>query len=76
MEDVLDLYEEPYDPKQPVICLDERPCQLLGELNPSNSFGTLKSVLGALLGIMLTCLSFWLMRFIPKPQKSGWFRTI
>jgi hypothetical protein len=32
MEDVLDLYEEPYDPKQPVICLDERPCQLLGEV--------------------------------------------
>jgi hypothetical protein len=29
MEDVLDLYEEPYDPKRPVICFDERPCQLL-----------------------------------------------
>ena len=29
MEDVLDLYEEPYDPKRPVVCFDERSCQLL-----------------------------------------------
>ena len=26
MEDVLDLYEQPYDPKHPVICFDERLC--------------------------------------------------
>ena len=32
MEAVLDLYEEPYDPKRPVICFDERPCQLLAEV--------------------------------------------
>jgi hypothetical protein len=32
MEEVLDLYEEPYDPKRPVICFDERPCQLLAEV--------------------------------------------
>ena len=32
MEDVLDLYEEPYDPKKPVICVDERPCQLIGDV--------------------------------------------
>jgi len=31
MEDVLDLYELPYDPKHPVICFDERPCQLIGD---------------------------------------------
>lgn len=31
MEDLLDLYEQPYDPQQPVICVDERPCQLLGD---------------------------------------------
>jgi hypothetical protein len=31
MYDVLDLYEEPYDPKRPVINLDEKPKQLLGE---------------------------------------------
>jgi hypothetical protein len=31
MEDVLDLYEQPYDPKHPVICFDERPCQLIGD---------------------------------------------
>ena len=32
MEDILDLYEEPYDPKQPVIGVDERPCQLIGDV--------------------------------------------
>jgi hypothetical protein len=32
MEEVLDLYEEPYDPKRPVLCFDERPCQLLADL--------------------------------------------
>ena len=32
MEGVLDLYEEPYDPKRPVVCFDERPCQLIGEV--------------------------------------------
>ena len=32
MEEVLDLYEEPYDPLRPVVCFDERPCQLIGEV--------------------------------------------
>ncbi len=32
MEEVLDLYEEPYDEKRPVVCFDERPCQLLAEV--------------------------------------------
>jgi len=32
MEDVLDLYAEPLDPKRPQVCFDERPCQLLGEV--------------------------------------------
>jgi hypothetical protein len=31
MEDVLDLYAQPFDPKQPVVCFDERPCFLIGE---------------------------------------------
>ena len=30
MEDVLDLYEEPDDPKRPRVCFDERPFQMLG----------------------------------------------
>ena len=30
-EDVLDVYERPYDPDYPVICMDEKPYQLLGE---------------------------------------------
>lgn len=32
MENVLDLYEHPYDPNRPVVCFDERPCQLLGDV--------------------------------------------
>jgi transposase len=32
MEDVLDLYAEPADPKRPVICFDETPIQLIGEV--------------------------------------------
>jgi len=32
MEDVLDIYEMPYDPDLPVICMDEKPYQLLGEV--------------------------------------------
>lgn len=31
MEDVLELYAEPYKPWQPVICFDERPYQLLAD---------------------------------------------
>ena len=32
MEKVLDIYEQPYNPLRPVICFDERPCQLLGDV--------------------------------------------
>jgi transposase len=32
MEDLLDLYAEPYDPRRPVVCLDERPYALLGDV--------------------------------------------
>jgi hypothetical protein len=31
MEDVLDLYEEPYDEKRPVVCFDETSTQLIEE---------------------------------------------
>ena len=31
MEDVLEVYEKPYDPQCPVICMDEQPVQLLKE---------------------------------------------
>lgn len=31
MEDVLDVYELPYDPRRPVVCFDESPYQLIGE---------------------------------------------
>ena len=29
IEDILDLYNEPYDPKKPTLCLDECPYQLV-----------------------------------------------
>jgi transposase len=32
MEDVLDLYAEAADPKHPVVCFDESPTQLIGEV--------------------------------------------
>lgn len=34
MEDVLDLYAEPPDPARPVVCFDESPTQLIGEVRP------------------------------------------
>ena len=32
MEDVLDLYAQPYDPRRPVVCFDETSTQLLADL--------------------------------------------
>ena len=34
MEDVLDLYAEPYDPQRPVVCFDQTSTQLLAETRP------------------------------------------
>ena len=34
MEDVLDLYAEPYDPSRPTVCFDETSTQLLSEPRP------------------------------------------
>ena len=31
MEDILDVYEMPYDPSFPAVCMDEKPYQCLGE---------------------------------------------
>jgi hypothetical protein len=35
MEDVLDQYEQPYDPREPRICMDEQPYQMLDDVRPS-----------------------------------------
>jgi hypothetical protein len=37
MEDVLDQYEKPHNPVEPVICLDEQPYQMLDDVRPSQS---------------------------------------
>ena len=34
MEDVLDLYEEAYDPQYPTLCLDEKPVVLHADVHP------------------------------------------
>jgi len=35
MEDILDVYKSPYDSLPPVVCMDEKPYQLLGEVRES-----------------------------------------
>ena len=35
MEDILALYERPYDPTQPVVCLDEKPVSLHADVRAS-----------------------------------------
>ncbi len=34
MEDVLDVYQRPYDPKRPQVCMDETSKQLLADVQP------------------------------------------
>jgi hypothetical protein len=36
MEDVLATYEQPYDPQEPVVCLDEKPVTLHAEVRPAS----------------------------------------
>ena len=35
MEDVLEVYQRPYNPNFPVVCMDEKPYQLLSDIRPS-----------------------------------------
>lgn len=37
MEDVLKLYEKPYNPAYPVVCLDERPVSLHADVRPARA---------------------------------------
>jgi hypothetical protein len=34
MEDVLEVYERPYNPQEPVVCLDEKPVTLHADIRP------------------------------------------
>lgn len=36
MEDVLEVYERPFDPQHPVVCLDEKPITLHAEVRPTS----------------------------------------
>jgi transposase len=37
MEDVLETYEQPYDPEEPVVCLDEKPIALHADVRPPSA---------------------------------------
>jgi len=37
MEDVLEIYERPYDAQQPVVCLDEKPITLHADVRPASA---------------------------------------
>jgi DDE superfamily endonuclease len=37
MEDVLEVYERPYDSRQPVVCLDEKPVTLHADVRPCSA---------------------------------------
>ncbi len=47
MEEILDTYEEPYDPNSPVLCMDEQPVQLHKERE--RRFPQLVIILGELI---------------------------
>ena len=36
MEDVLQVYEQPCDPQQPVVCIDEKPVTLRADVRPTS----------------------------------------
>ncbi|MGQ9636140.1 MAG: hypothetical protein ACUVXB_18125, partial [Bryobacteraceae bacterium] len=36
MEKVLEVYERPYDARQPVVCLDEKPVTLHADVRPAS----------------------------------------
>ena len=36
MEDVLEIYERPYKPEEPVVCLDEKPITLHADVRPAS----------------------------------------
>jgi hypothetical protein len=37
MEDVLKIYEQPYNPQEPVVCLDEKPVTLHADVRPATA---------------------------------------
>ena len=36
MEDLLELYERPQNPEEPVVCLDEKPITLHSDIRPAS----------------------------------------
>jgi len=78
MEDVLDLYAEEPDPKRPVVCFDESPVQLIGELRQPipakpGQLGRGSAVMNGVMYILSTGCQW---RYLPKdfPPRS-WSAT-
>ncbi len=42
MEDVLEVYEKPYNPAEPVVCLDEKPVSLHDDVRPARPMAPVK----------------------------------
>jgi len=72
MEDVLEVYSRPYNEKRPVVCMDEKPFQLLDEyiepipMSKNNHIGLSALTIKCLLGVRIpsidnlnTILSAW-----------------
>ncbi len=62
MEDVLDVYHRPFDPRRPLICLDETSRQLLAESRPALAAGPGRAarhdpeyVRGGVVNLFLVC---------------------
>jgi hypothetical protein len=51
MEDVLEVYTRPYDPRRPQVCLDETSRQLLAEVEPPRVQWRLGSVARVVVGV-------------------------
>ena len=63
MEDVLDLYAEEPDPQYPVVCFDESPTQLIGEVREPipQHLGSRKDMIASIAATALRiCLCLWM----------------
>jgi len=54
MENVLEVYRRPYDPKRPVVGMDEQPKQLIAETRTPIRIGTVQAADRAIPGHLLS----------------------
>lgn len=74
MEDILDVYEMPYDPVVPVVCMDEKPYQKLGDareplpMRPGDNLKTDFEYVRKGTSVSLSLPSLW-----PAGSMAKWF---